>query len=458
MIKLNMTLHSMSSFFRRPLVLIVLVGLILRFVLMPLVTYDFDIYHWALIIENINSGNNLYDLAGYYYTPVWGYILGAMSALANGILSIDIMGMTFTDMLPIEDLTYRFHIGTITTIEFNLFMKVPLVICDIVVGYIIYKLVLERTGDKKKATYGFALWFLCPIIIYMSAVQAMFDTISALFLLLTVFMVYKDKCFLAGMLFSAVILLKFFPAFCILVFIGYILVKHKEDGLAKRKLFEAILGAAIMLIVLIVPQIINGQVDDALSFVIGRASNSTISSMLFTLFGTTIAILGMLYFGYRMFKTRAEDADKALFENIFLSISCAMLISITPQYVIVMIPFLILYILTTDIHYRKCWILISVGAVVGAFVLNNYSLLCSLSEYTSIVAPDWIISSMRALEGTLFGVTYMNIMNSIANMTQYIGILLILVFYFSDKIYEKCPRIGSIILRFKNMGVKKSEI
>lgn len=449
---------SIKSFFKNPIVVIVLVGLLIRFGLMPLFTYDFDIYHWALIIENINSGNNLYDLAGYYYTPVWGYLLGAISAFADKFLQLDVMGITFTNMLPIESLAYRFHVATITTIQFNVFIKVPLILCDLLVGYIVYKLIIQRTGDKKKATYGFALWFLCPIVIYMSAVQAMFDTFSALLLLLTVFMLYKDKCFIAGMLFSTVFLLKFFPAFCIFVFIAYIYVKHRDDGLFKRKLLEAILGASLCLLVLILPQIINGQLGDAFSFITDRVASSNIYTTAFTLFGITIALIGMIYFGIRMARTKPENVDKGLFENVLLVLSCAILMSITPQYVIVVIPFLALYIMTTDFSYRKCWIIVSIGAVTSAAILNNFSLLCSLSEYTGLVSPEWVISSMQALEGTLFGVTYMDLINWTANIMEYVGILLILAFFFSDKIHEKFPRIGSKLIRFKNMGVKKDEV
>jgi Predicted integral membrane protein len=450
--------RSIHSFLRRPLVLIVLAGLAIRFALMPLLTYDYDMYHWAVIFENIKSGNNLYDLTGYFYTPVWGYMMGAIYAFSDLFLSVDSLGSTFTNMLPIEVLAHRFHIATITTVQFNMLMKVPLVICDIVVGYIIYKLILGRTQDRKKATYGFGLWFLCPIVIYMSAVQAMFDTISALLLLLTVFMLYKDKCFIAGALFSVAFLLKFFPVFCIFVLIGYVCVRHRDDGLIKRKVISMALGGLIMTVILMLPQIINGQMDDALLFITGRASASDRYSSIFTLLGVAFAGFGMLYFGHRMFKTKKENADKALFENIFFAMTCAVLMSITPQYVIVLIPFLIIHIMTTDFNYRKCWIIISIGAFGGALILNNFSLLCSIAEYTTLVSPEWIVSSMQALEGTIFGVTYVNIINVFFNLMQYAGLVLIVAFHFLESISSKFPKLGMAISKFKNAGVRKSEV
>ena len=444
---------------RKILIIIVLIGLAVRLALIPLLTYEYDIYHWGVIIENINSGNNLYDLTGYFYTPTWGYIMGSISAFSDIFLNVDTMGMTFTDLLPIEDLEYRFHIATISTIPFNLMMKVPFVICDILVGYILYKLIFKYTDSKRKATYGFGLWFLCPIVIYMSSVQVMFDTISALLLLLTIIMLSKDKCFLAGALFSTVVLLKFFPAFCVLVFLGYIWVKHRDDGLAKRKIAEAILGAGIMALVLFLPQILNGQIEDTLSFIIGRVSGDTnLSGTILTAAGILAAVLGMIYFGYRMFKEKKENADKALFKYAFLALACSMFMSFGPQYVIVMIPLLVFHIFTSDISYRKCWILISVSTFVVALTYNNFSLLCSIAEYTSLVDTEWILSAMSVLEGMLFNMTYMEIIVFIFSTIECIGLFMIFVFHFSDSINEKWPAAGSIIIKFKNKGVKNSEI
>jgi len=444
---------------KKILILIVLIGLAVRLVLMPLLTYEYDIYHWGVIIGNINSGNNLYDLTGYFYTPTWGYMMGAISAFSDIFLNVDTLGMTFTDLLPIGDLEYRFHIATISTIPFNLMMKTPFVICDILVGYVLYKVIFKYTESKKKATYGFGLWFLCPIVIYMSSVQVMFDTISALLFLLTVVMIYKDKCFLAGALFSTVILLKFFPAFCIIVLIGYIWVKHKDDGLAKRKFIEAALGAGIMTLVLFLPQILNGQMEDTLSFIVGRVSGDTnISGTIFTMAGIATAVFGTFYFGYRMFKEKKENADKALFKYVLLALVCSMFMSFGPQYVIVMIPFLIIHIFTSDISYRKCWIIVSVSTFAVALTYNNFSLLCSIAEYTSLVDPEWILSAMPVLEGMLFNMTYMEIIVFIFSMIECGGLIMILMFHFSDRINGKWPEVGSIIIKIKNMGVKDSEI
>ena len=446
---------SVSSFLRKPLVLMVLVGLLIRLVLMPILTYDFDMYHWALIISNINSGHGLYELDGYYYTPVWGYFMGTIS-MFQGFLTDGLLGIRSTDMLPIEVMNHRFHIATITTISFNVLMKIPMIICDLAVGYLIYWLVKDRTGDKKKAATGFGLWFFCPIVIYMSAVQGMFDTISALLLLLTVITLYKDKCLVCGMMFAAAVLLKFFPLFCIFVLISYIIVKHRDDGLAKRKVLEAVIGAAVMSAVLMLPLIINGQVGDALTFITGRTGEGG-WGVIFTLADSIIVVMASLLFGYLMYRKSAENADKYLFIYTLLAITASATISVTPQYVIVVIPFLILFILSEDRSYIRCWIVIGVAAFLGAFLLNNYSLFCSLAVHTDLVSPGWVIDGMHLLETEVFGVPLILGLTSIVNVFQFIGLLLVFAFYFADVINERFPRLGRIILRIKGTEVHTDE-
>ena len=49
---------------------VLIIGLAIRFVLMPLLTYPFDVEHWAIIIQNIESGNGLFGLTGYFYTQI----------------------------------------------------------------------------------------------------------------------------------------------------------------------------------------------------------------------------------------------------------------------------------------------------------------------------------------------------------------------------------------------------
>jgi len=450
-----MGISSVLSTPKRMLFVIVAAALLIRLVLMPLLTYDFDIYHWALIISNINSGNNLYNLDGYYYTPVWGYMLGFIQLIEQFFVDNGMMAERFTSMLDIENLQYPYHIATVTSIGFNILMKIPLILCDIAVGYLIYWLVKDRTGSEKKAVYGLAFWLFCPVVIYMASVQAMFDTFSALLFLLSVILFYKGKYFVGGAMFSTVVLLKFFPAFSIFVLLAYVLLKHKNDGLAKRKVLEAVAGMTIMAVILMAPLILNGQFGDAFMFVFGRVGDGAPLGK-GMMMASLIALGSMFYFGYRMyFRTSVEDADKKLFFYILLTATASVLISAAPQYVIIVMPFLILQMIAVDRSYFKLWVIIGTAACLGAIAFNNLSLFSALSAYTGIITPEWIISGMRLFETNVLGTNVHILTIIITQGTQYVGTLLILAFGLSEIVKRRIPVLTDLLMRVMKWGTKE---
>lgn len=440
---------------RSPAFIIVVLGLIIRLLLAPFLTYDFDVYHWGVIIENIQSGNDLYGVAGYYYTPVWGYILAFLSIIQDGLLNLDLFGMKFADLIPIEDLICRFHISTVTSPEFNVVMKVPIILCDIAVAAILHWLVMDRTGNTRKATVAVALWMFCPTVIYMSGIQVMFDSFSALMMLVTVILVYKDHTFLGGMMFAVATLLKFFPAFCILVLAAYVLVKHRDDGKGLMKLMQAILGAGMMTLVIIMPQILNGTIADSLSFVIGRVDGSTDLLMSIANYvSMLLMVVSMFIFGYKMFKTEG-DADEMLFRYILLAFAVAMITSVTPQYMIVFMPFLILQLVSADGRYWICWAMISLGSFMAALSINNLSLLLAASEYMNLVSPGWILDGMVALESVnILGFDLVSFMNGIGGVVQMLGTLMIPLIYYGEMVSQKLPPLGRLISKVRTWDIE----
>lgn len=431
-----------NLFWAHPLLSLCVIALALRLLLAPFFTYDFDVYHWGIILENFQSGNGLYQVAGYYYTPVWGYILGFISVIQNMFLNMDAYGWKITALIPMEMLNCRYHISVETTIQFIMSMKVPLIVCDIVVAYLLFWIVRER-GDTRKATYAAALWLFCPTVVYMSGVQVQFDTISALFMLITAILVYKDRCFLAGMMFAVSVLLKFFPGFCILVLIGYVYAKHRGDGEYLNRIMQSLLGAAIMALVIIIPQIMDGTVYDSLSFVIGRMGSPTdLISQLQSYTGILIALCGMVWFGMKMFRSR-DDPDSDQFLCLFGALASSMLISSTPQYMIVVMPLLIYHTVMCDRRFRICWLLISLGTFGAAISINNFSLLASISAYTGLVDPATVIGLMQGMESIIFfGIDLVVFLNSAGCYFCIIGFILVLLLLFEEQVAKVSPPLG----------------
>ena len=86
---------------RHPLLTILLIGTVIRIAIGSLsVVYDSDF--WVLVIRNLEAGEGLYGMHGYFYTPVWGYILGLVAALQDIFLDIGESAVRVAEALFVE--------------------------------------------------------------------------------------------------------------------------------------------------------------------------------------------------------------------------------------------------------------------------------------------------------------------------------------------------------------------
>ncbi|MCL2607749.1 MAG: glycosyltransferase 87 family protein [Methanomassiliicoccaceae archaeon] len=426
------------TFLKIPVVIILIIGLAIRFVIMPTLSLNYDVSYWALVIQHIQAGAGLYEITGYWYTPVWGYILSIMSLFMN-MTGLTDYGHLFDEIRFIEGFE-GFYTATLTTPAFNFFVKIPAVIADVLVGYMIYKLVLEMTGDKKKATYGFALWFLCPLVIYTSSVHGMFDSIYVMFMVLSVYALRKGHDFLAGASLAVAILLKVFPAFIMFALIAYLIKKHRDDiKVLRKRILTAVLGAGLMTLIIYIPQILDGTVMESLLFLTSRIDASSLSIHsantwdALVLFGRGIIILlqpilAILAIAliYKIFK-KSEDLDKALFTSLMVTTAVILMWPASPQFVLTALPFLICFAAIYDKRFVIPFLVITIGAVCTA--LNNPSVLLSLAAYTDILSIETVISMMEWFQQPLFGLSRHFIVMAIAMIVQMIGFVLLLLYW-----------------------------
>jgi len=423
---------KLNTVIRKPLFKIFLIGLVLRIVLMPLFGYPYDTMHWALAIQHIQAGAGLYDIDGYYYTPTWGYILGIWSHVFD-LFGVTNYGQLFDSTLPLEH-AYSNYLATLTTVSFNFIIKIPFLISDIIVGYLIYKIIYEKTNDEKKATLGFTLWFLCPLTIFVSAVHGMFDSISVMFMLLSVYSLRKGRDILAGISMAVAITLKIFPIIAVFALIMYLAAKHKGDS---RTIFKRLLTVAVslslMTLILFIPQILDGTVMNSLLFFTSRSSSVgggggggwSLSSVVFLL--PIIAVVLSPIIAFWLYKKRDADkvAEECFFSSLMLSFAIAVLIPSSPQYALFMIPFLIFFVVIFDKRFMKPFILLSVTLVIYAIMIPHLTLLFSLAAYTNLLDLGHVYSLAEWMNATLFGVPRASILAGIFQAGAIISMILI---------------------------------
>lgn len=448
--------HSNWFLFGRYSIILVaslIAGLSIRFALLPL-SYEYDIYHWAMILQNINSGNGLYELNGYFYTPVWGYVLGAIDSFWNTFLSIDVFGMRIDELLSVENMAHMNHIATITTLEFNYALKIPLIIIDVIVGTIIYSVVKSLTNSGKKAEIGFALWFLCPIAIYMSSVQGMFDNMVGLITLLSVLLVLKRYYFMGGIMLMTGILMKLYPGFALSVIIALIYARKKNSKDLLINLGRLFAGGVCAFAVLMLPTMLDGTFWQAFTFITDRSGGFTGVGGIFWIIGLAISAAAMIFFTITMARSKGDNVDNNFLKYTMLALIGGIIANLGPQYPLVVLPLMCIYIVTIDRSYLICWLLIGTGCTLQALVLNNYSLLMSLASYTGLVSFDTIIWGLDWTEAYIIGTnSFRSIMNTVFSMIAFTGLILAIIFHFQDVLNTKIPKIGKLIRKIRSIEI-----
>lgn len=374
-------------------VALAIVSLVVHLVLTVFFSHTFDSEYWLIIIQNIENGNGLYDLNGYYYTPVWGYFLSFIDALIQASGSIPVLGDRFTDIIMIED--YNGFQAILASPDINFLLKLPLSVCDVVVGVLLYIIVQRYTGSERKGTIAMVLWSFCPIVVYMSAIQGQFDTISVLLLLVTILLIRDNNLLLAGLVFALATWLKIFPGVCLLVLIGYAIARHRGSQPALRSALPFVAGFAVMSAIIFLPQIMDGTLHLTLSFLTSRTSEYSIMSTVRMAFVLLIIVLMMVFMTRGILRKDAQDADRLVFLYCGLIATMATIVQWGYQYAPSAIGFIIIFAMmsTNTRWYGVLYLLVMVFTFLEALFWVNYSALFIASEFLGISDPSWLLSS-----------------------------------------------------------------
>lgn len=400
-----------KHFFLSPLglVLILVIGLLVRIVVGTLFTYGYDVYHWALVMSNLSSGNGLYGLAGYFYTPVWGYILSFFNMCQQSFLTLGDTAYRVVEALGFE--AYDGYISANTTsMVFAFWIKLPLYLVDLLVAYLIFRTVLDITCDRRKACFGFILWIFNPLVICSPAVQGMFDNITALLTILCFLGLRKRMYLLAGAMLGLATLLKLFPFFLLPLAVAYVIVRENRDlrrGLAM--VLRAAVGFILVLAIVFIPQLMDGTIVDCFSFVFERASSGNDSLHRLMSFGSVLAyvliIIGSCVIAVAFYRTAGKDLDRELLTAVLVNLTLVFLYPPTPQYLVLLIPFLAVYVSTVNRSFLRPLIVISIAAA-GYMLANNFTLLLTLAHDTGIISVDTVISLSDSFQPFWFAVYY----------------------------------------------------
>jgi Gpi18-like mannosyltransferase len=154
----------------RKLLFAIGVTVVIQLLLAPFTQDPHDVLYWRLtgyylIVEHTNPYT--VEECGFTYPPLWMAVIAVFYSISR---------LFVNPALPsyVSGLVERF------------FIKMPLILASIGVGYILYRLLTRFTGSSNKASAAALLWFLNPYVIWINSVWGMFDVFPTLCTLLSV--------------------------------------------------------------------------------------------------------------------------------------------------------------------------------------------------------------------------------------------------------------------------------
>lgn len=326
----------------------------------------------------------------------------------------------------------------------DFFLRLPSLLADVVIGYFIYKLVRTKSSEKL-AVIASCLFLFNPAVLYNSAFWGQMDSINNLFMLVAIYLLYKQKIelVLPFVLLSLFVKLSLLPLLTLFIIVLF-LQKNKDLG----KILVSIIISIVLIIVLTLP-ISSLPFSFIFSFMtsngIGEMQNITAFAFNFwwVLFKPTILIgpptslfsfsevrlVGspfdsLVFFGFRLFEWALilffvfllpvivqifKNRDKILkVENLFLIFSIATLLMflILPRmherYVYPVLPLLSVYFGLT----RKSlltYVALSIFSFINLYIVWHPMTLPLLTyQVIKDVNFQWVISIAILITGSIF--------------------------------------------------------
>ncbi len=434
-----MRLEKTAGRFRRwaenaghPLLTVFMIGLAARLLMMALALV-FDSNYWAVVVRNINAGGGLYDIEGYFYTPVWGYVLGLMNSFSNAFLEIGEMGVKVPEIAFFEQ-SPNHTISIVTSLAFDYCSKAPLILFDLVAALAAGKLAAELSGDRIRSVAAFSLVWLSLTVMGSSGIIGMPDSIGAAFMMLSLLFLIGNRYFLMGMCFALAVATKFFPVFLFMPMAAYFFASEKGSGKAGLRFLMAAAGGFGILALIFLPQLMTGDITECFRFITDRTGFSYGSEGApqiegFTRVACYAAISAATVFaGIWVGKGGKEGLRKRMFTGAFICMTLCMLYPPAPQYLVALIPLLAIQISTEDRRFIVPWIIIWISSAI-VFASTAPTNLLPLSLGTGWPSLDSIIGMFVFLDssGGLFD--HLNLVYVLGFAVQYVGIASIAAIY-----------------------------
>ena len=221
--KINVIVYRISTL---GLTRVLILGLVIRIGLMPFTAHPFDVWSWYRDINKLlDQGINPYDIIR-TLRPLW-----ILTLLCVGALYIWLSSITGAKAVPVSELPREFNpmwgIKCIPGPLFNILVKIPMVMSDALLFVLIYKLISERYCEKT-GILAATLFYLNPAVIWISSAWGQYESIPALFTVLSLYLLVKKRLVLSSLSLLTATSYKVYPVLALLPISVYLL---KREGM-----------------------------------------------------------------------------------------------------------------------------------------------------------------------------------------------------------------------------------
>ncbi len=217
---------SLRSLLKSRLFQIGVFAFILRFLVSPISANSWDMYLWLETAQKIVVDREVFEFytsnpsMHYALPPIWAFYLAAIYLLYPAPNS--------------DDLIFRF------------LAKLPITVSDIIIAILVRKYMLAVTQDEGKSDLAAILWLLHPHVFFISSIWGMPDSVSVMFLLLSIYLLLSHRTIPAGLTYGLSVMTKHYTLLAYPLLLASTLKRGKEDFL-KFLLASTVVMATISL-------------------------------------------------------------------------------------------------------------------------------------------------------------------------------------------------------------------
>lgn len=205
----------------RRLLWVVLIGFAVRLAIAPWTSWTYDTYPFYQGIVDTLAGLGPYGHMAYSYPPGYAFVTVPFAWVLSLFLDPSQWVSFQPSLVGVGQITEMVN-PMVTHPAFNLVLKLPLMIADYLTAVLLYHFV-TLVRDRDFARRVFVLWFLNPLVIFVSSIYGNFDILAVFFSVLSLYSMYRRMYLSAGLAVGLGIAFKLFPMYLGLFYFAYLL-------------------------------------------------------------------------------------------------------------------------------------------------------------------------------------------------------------------------------------------